>query len=383
MKRSDSRILTTHTGSLPRPPALRDLLVRLDRGERIDAAALERESEAAVRHVIARQLEAGVDVGNDGEQPRVGFSTYPAKRMTGFGGESKRRLARDLIEHPDYAARLARQRAGAARIGDAPQAVAEVAYTDLSEAIAECELARRAGADKFGESFMTAASPGVIATIMLDAYYGSHQRYVRALAREMRKEYALIVERGFVLQLDCPDLAMERARFFQDDSLEQFLDAVALHVDAINEAIAGLPADRIRLHLCWGNYDGPHTHDVPLEPLLPIVYRARVGALSLPLASPRHQHELKAFRNHPLPAGMLFVPGVIDSTTNVVEHPEVVADRIVAAVETIGDRSRVIAGVDCGFGTFAGSQLVEESVVWAKLRTLREGADLATARLWR
>jgi 5-methyltetrahydropteroyltriglutamate--homocysteine methyltransferase len=383
MKRSDSRILTTHTGSLPRTPALRDLLVRLDRGERIDRAALERESEVAVRHVIARQLEAGVDVGNDGEQPRVGFSTYPAKRMTGFGGESKRRLARDLIEHPDYAARLARQRAGAARIGDAPQAVGEVAYTDLSEAIAECELARRAGADKFGESFMTAASPGVIATIMLDAHYGSHERYIRALGREMRKEYALIVERGFVLQLDCPDLAMERARFFQDDPLEQFLDAVALHVDAINDAIAGLPADRIRLHLCWGNYDGPHTHDVPLEPLLPIVYRARVGALSLPLASPRHQHELKAFRNHPLPADMLFVPGVIDSTTNVVEHPEVVADRIVAAVETIGDRSRVIAGVDCGFGTFAGSQLVEESVVWAKLRTLREGADLATARLWR
>lgn len=229
---------------------------------------------------------------------------------------------------------------------------------------------------------MTAASPGVIATIMLDAYYGSHERYVRALAREMRKEYALIVARGFVLQLDCPDLAMERARFFQEAPLESFLDSVALHVDAINEAIAGLPADRIRLHLCWGNYDGPHTHDVPLEPLLPIVYRARVGALSLPLASPRHQHELKAFRRHPLPPGMLFVPGVIDSTTNVVEHPEVVGDRIVAAAEVIGDRTRVLAGVDCGFGTFAGSQLVEESIVWTKLRTLREGADLATKRLW-
>jgi 5-methyltetrahydropteroyltriglutamate--homocysteine methyltransferase len=229
---------------------------------------------------------------------------------------------------------------------------------------------------------MTAASPGVIATIMLDAYYGSHERYVRALAREMRKEYELIVSRGFVLQLDCPDLAMERARFFQDAPLDTFLESVALHVDAINEAIAGLPADRIRLHLCWGNYDGPHTHDVPLEPLLPIVYGARVGALSLPLASPRHQHELKAFRRHPLPAGMLFVPGVIDSTTNVVEHPEVVADRIVAAAEVIGDRTRVLAGVDCGFGTFAGSQLVEESVVWTKLRTLREGADLATRRLW-
>jgi 5-methyltetrahydropteroyltriglutamate--homocysteine methyltransferase len=383
MKRSQGRVLTTHVGSLPRPPALRDLLVRLDRGESIDPAALRREAESAVRHVVARQLEAGIDVGNDGEQPRVGFSTYPAKRMRGFGGESRRRLSRDLLEHPDYAARLARQRAGAARIADAPEAVAEVAYTDLSEAVAECELFERAAAPgKFAEAFMTAASPGVIATIMLDAYYGSHERYVRALAREMRREYELIVSRGFVLQLDCPDLAMERARFFQDATLDGFLDAVALHVDVINEAIAGLPADRIRLHLCWGNYDGPHTHDVPLEPLLPIVYRARVGALSLPLASPRHQHELKAFRRHRLPDGMLFVPGVVDSTTNVVEHPEVVADRIVAAAEVIGDPTRVLAGVDCGFGTFAGSQLVEESVVWTKLRTLREGADLAGKRLW-
>jgi len=384
MKRSDQRILTTHVGSLPRTTALRDLLVRQDRGEKIDAATLARESETAVRHVVAKQLEAGIDVGNDGEQPRVGFSTYPAKRMRGFGGESKRRMSRDIAEHPDYMARLARMRTGAARINDAPQAVAEVAYTDLSEATAECDLFQRgvAGTKGFAEPFMTAASPGVIATIMLDAFYGSHERYIRALAREMRKEYELIVARGFVLQLDCPDLAMERTRFFQDESLDGFLSAVALHIDAINEAIAGIPRDRVRLHLCWGNYDGPHTHDVALEPLLPVIYRAKVGALSLPLASPRHQHELKAFRQHPLPAEMLFLPGVIDSTTNVVEHPEVVADRITAAVTAIGDRTRVLASVDCGFGTFAGSQLVEESVVWAKLRTLREGADIATKRLW-
>jgi len=314
---------------------------------------------------------------------RASWSAGSTSATTASRRASKRRLSRDIAEHPDYAARLSRQRAGAARINDAPQAVAEVAYTDLGEATAECELFRRApGADKFPEAFMTAASPGVIATIMLDAFYGSHERYLKALAREMRREYEFIVSRGFVLQLDCPDLAMERARFFQDEPLEGFLTAVALHVDAINEAVAGLPRERIRLHLCWGNYDGPHTHDVPLEPLLPIVYRAKVGALSLPLASPRHQHELKAFRRHPLPDGMLFVPGVIDSTTNVVEHPEVVADRIVAVVEAIGDRSRVIAGVDCGFGTFAGSQLVEESVAWTKLRALREGADLATRRLW-
>ena len=384
MKRSEQRILTTHVGSLPRTTALRDLLVRQDRGEKVDAATLARESETAVRHVVAKQLEAGIDVGNDGEQPRVGFSTYPAKRMRGFGGESKRRMSRDIAEHPDYMARLARMRTGAARINDAPQAIAEVAYADLSEATAECDLFQRgvAGTKGFAEPFMTAASPGVIATIMLDAFYGSHERYIRALAREMRKEYELIVARGFVLQLDCPDLAMERTRFFQDEPLDGFLSAVALHIDAISEAIAGIPRDRVRLHLCWGNYDGPHTHDVPLEPLLPVIYRAKVGALSLPLASPRHQHELKAFRQHPLPADMLFLPGVIDSTTNVVEHPEVVADRITAAVTAIGDRTRVLASVDCGFGTFAGSQLVEESVVWAKLRTLREGADIATKRLW-
>jgi len=384
MKRSDQRILTTHVGSLPRTTTLRDLLVRQDRGEKIDTAALARESETAVRHVVAKQLEAGVDVGNDGEQPRVGFSTYPAKRMRGFGGESKRRMSRDIAEHPDYMARLARMRSGSARINDAPQAVADVAYTDLGEATAECDLFQRcvAGTKGFAEPFMTAASPGVIATIMLDAHYGSHERYIKALAREMRREYELIVARGFVLQLDCPDLAMERARFFQDESLDGFLAAVALHIDAINEAIAAIPRERVRLHLCWGNYDGPHTHDVPLEPLLPIIYRAKVGALSLPLASPRHQHELKAFRHHPLPDEMLFLPGVIDSTINVVEHPEVVADRIAAAVAAVGDRTRVLASVDCGFGTFAGSTLVEESVVWTKLRTLREGADLASRRLW-
>jgi 5-methyltetrahydropteroyltriglutamate--homocysteine methyltransferase len=263
--------------------------------------------------------------------------------------------------------------------------VAEVVYTDLAEATAECDLFGRAVAASgraFVEPFMTAASPGVIATIMLDAFYGSHARYIRALAREMRREYELVTARGFVLQLDCPDLAMERARFFQDEPLDRFLEAVALHVDALNEATLAIPRDRIRLHVCWGNYDGPHTHDVSLEPLLPLLYRANVGALSIPFASPRHQHELRAFRRHPLPDGMLLLPGVVDSTTNVVEHPEVVADRIAAAVGAVGERTRVLASTDCGFGTFAGSLLVEESVVWAKLRTLREGADLATRRLW-
>ena len=385
MRRSETRILTTHVGSLPRPPALRDLLVRQDRGEAVEAAALEREVAAALARVITGQLEAGVDVGNNGEQPRAGFSTYVAARMKGFGGTSRRELAQDLIDFPDYAEMLARRRRDAARIGDAPQAIAEIDYADLGPAARECDLFLRETETRprqFVERFMTAASPGVIATILLSAHYASHEQYVMALAREMQKEYELIHARGLLLQVDCPDLAMERARFFRRDSLERFLQMVELHVEAINRATAAIPPDRIRLHLCWGNYDGPHTHDVPLEAVLPIVARARVGALSLPLANPRHQHEYRVLRQHRLPDGMLLLPGVIDTTTNYVEHPEVVADRICAAVEAVGDRTRVIASTDCGFGTFAGSEMVAHDVVWAKLAALRDGAALASRRLW-
>jgi 5-methyltetrahydropteroyltriglutamate--homocysteine methyltransferase len=385
MRRSDDRILTTHVGSIPRPPALRDLLVRQDAGEAVDLRELERQAEAAVRHVVERQLAAGVDIGNDGEQPRAGFSTYVARRMRGFGGESRRPLALDLIEHPDFAEMLAFRRRSAARIANAPQAVAEIEYADLSEAERECDRFARCAAarpTRFAEAFMTAVSPGTAATILLNAHYDSHQRYIAALAREMRKEYELIHARGFVLQLDCPDLAMERVRFFQHEPLDRFLQMVELHVDAINQAIAAIPPDRVRLHFCWGNYDGPHTHDVPLEPVLPLLYRARVGALSLPLANPRHLHEVKVLKHLRPPDSMLVLPGVIDTTTNYVEHPEVVADRIAQVVDAVGARERVIASTDCGFGTFAGSEMVAPSVVWAKLRALADGASLASRRLW-
>jgi 5-methyltetrahydropteroyltriglutamate--homocysteine methyltransferase len=385
MRRSDDRILVTHVGSIPRGAALRDLLVRQDAGEPIDERELERQAAAAVRHVVEQQLAVGVDIGNDGEQPRAGFSTYVARRMRGFGGESRRPLARDLEEHPDYAEMLARRRRSAARIANAPQAVAEIEYADLGEAERECDLFARTTAalpKRFAETFMTAVSPGTAATILLNAHYESHERYIAALARELKKEYELIHARGLVLQLDCPDLAMERARFFGDQSLDRFLAAVELHVDAINRAISGIPPERVRLHVCWGNYDGPHTHDVPAEAILPIIYRARVGALSLPLANPRHQHEVKVLERLPPPASMLVLPGVIDTTTNYVEHPEVVADRIVRVVEAVGARERVIASTDCGFGTFAGSEMVASSVVWAKLRALAQGAALASRRLW-
>ncbi len=384
MRASNERILVTHVGSLPRRPALRDLLIRQERGEAVEVE-LAREVEAAVRTVIHRQLEAGIDIGNDGEQSRPGFATYVTRRLQGFGGESRRPLARDLVDFPDYAAVLESRRRSTTRIGNAPQAVAEVTYADLGEAAMECDRLLRhtdAHPQKFTERFLTAASPGIIATIHLNAYYDSHERYVQALAREMRKEYELIHSRGLLLQLDCPDLAMERSRLFQHEPLDRFLEIVETHVEAINQATAAIPPDRIRLHVCWGNYDGPHTHDVPLQAILPLLYRARVGALSLELANPRHQHEYKVIKRLPPPHGMLLLPGVIDSTTNFVEHPEVVADRICQVVDAVGDPSRVIASADCGFGTFAGSDMVAESVVWAKFLSLKEGAALATARLW-
>ncbi len=384
MRMSDDRILTTHVGSLPRQEALRELLIRRERGEALDAADLIRQVESAVQHVIAKQHEAGIDIGNNGEQPRVGFSTYVATRMQGFGGASTRPPAMDMQEFPDYAALRNARRPHASRIDNAPQAVAEIVYSDLHEPTQECEQFLRlsaAQAPPFTEGFMTAASPGIIATTMLNAYYDTYEDYVYALARQMQREYELIHAHGLLLQIDCPDLAMERTRLFQHESLTRFQEIVAVHIDAINQAVVNIPADRIRLHVCWGNYDGPHNHDVPLEAILPLLYEAKVGALSLELANPRHQHEYKVFRTYPLPDDMLLLPGVVDSTVNYIEHPEVVADRIVQLVEVVGDPHRIIASTDCGFSTFAGSEQVAESVVWAKLRTLREGADLATARV--
>jgi len=385
MHRSDNRILTTHVGSLPRPAALRDLLIRHERGETIDMAEFQRQIEAAVQRVVVKRLEVGIDIGNNGEQPRVGFQTYVASRMQGFGGASARPASMDVREFPDYGVMLRVRRSQTTKIDNAPQALTEVRYTNLSEAAQECDLFLQCTAAQpqhFVERFMTAASPGIIATTLLNAYYASYEHYVMALARQMQHEYEFIHAQGFTLQLDCPDLTMERTRYFQDDALERFQEIVALHIDAINLAIANIPPEHIRLHVCWGNSDGPHVHDVPLEAILPLLYKAQVGALSLELANPRHQHEYKVFKRYPLPGQVLFMPGVIDSTTNYVEHPEVVADRICQAVEAVGDRSRVIASTDCGFGTFAGSEMVADSVVWVKLRALKEGADMATRRLW-
>jgi 5-methyltetrahydropteroyltriglutamate--homocysteine methyltransferase len=385
MQISEKRIITTHVGSLPRNQKLTDLLLRQERGEPMDPKELERESEAAVKHVVEKQLAAGVDVLNDGEQPRVGFQTYVPQRMKGFGGESKRPPAQDMVEFPAYVKVLERRgMLGGAKVFNAPQALGPLSYEDLTAVRKECDMFDSAtkGSQKFVERFMTAAAPGIIATTMLNAYFDTYEKYVLAVAEEIRKEYEYIVSRGLILQLDAPDLAMERTFLFQDKSVAEFVKIVELHIEAVNRAVKNIPPEKVRLHICWGNYDGPHMHDVPLEDILPAIYKAKVGALAVEGANPAHAHEYKVFKKLPPPAGMAIIPGVIDSTSCFVEHPEVVADRICRVAEAVGDRTRVIAGSDCGFGTFAAWEMVPEDIVWAKLATLRKGADLATKRLW-
>ncbi|TAJ39840.1 MAG: methionine synthase [Reyranella sp.] len=384
MRRSDDRILTTHVGSLPRSAELSDLLIRDEAGEAIDQTRLARLGEEAVHHVVAEQCAAGIDIVNDGEQPRVGFQTYVAQRMKGFGGESKRPSPTDYANFPMFAAQWARNAPRRTKVRNAPQAIGEVVYDDLRSAEEECRLFKAALAQQAGkpvETFMTAPSPGIIATTLLNAHYDSHEAYVFALARQIAKEYELIA-RDFILQIDAPDLAMERTTLFQDKSTPEFLKIVDMHVAALNEALAGIPRERVRLHCCWGNWEGPHVDDIPMHYILPALYQAKVGALSIEFANPRHQHEYAALKKNKLPDGFLLLPGVIDSTTSFVEHPEVIANRICEAVDAVGDRSRVIASSDCGFCTFAGGEMVTEDVVWAKLRSCSEGAALATRRLW-
>ena len=381
---SRDRILTTHVGSLPRNEALSDLLLRRETGEAIDPQQFLHEMEHAVRHVLEKQAAAGIDIANDGEQQRVGFQTYVPQRMSGFGGESKRRRGRDYEEFPELVEVLQRRFPKRSRMQNAPEAQAELHYLDTSAITQEVERVKRnaAAVGAFAACFMTAPSPGIISTTMLNAHYDSQEAYLTALAREMRHEYLAIHQAGLILQIDSPDLAMDRAMFYRDLSDADFVKAAEMHVAAVNRAIEGIPRDSVRLHVCWGNWDGPHIHDVALERILPALYQANVGALSIEFANPRHQHEYEALRRHPLPHHMALLPGVVDTTTNIVEHPEVVARRIQEAVSVVGDRERVIAGTDCGFGTFTNREWVIEPAVWLKLKSLREGANLASARLW-
>jgi 5-methyltetrahydropteroyltriglutamate--homocysteine methyltransferase len=381
---SRDRILTTHVGSLPRNEALSELLVRREAGESYDKAHFEAEMEKAVRHVVAKQKEAGIDIGNDGEQQRVGFQTYVPQRMSGFAGVSKRRRGREFEEFPDLVAYLTHRFPSVSKQQNAPEAQAELHYRDTLAIDGEIARLKRIASEghPFAETFMTAPSPGIIASTMLNAFYPSQEDYLAAIAREMKNEYQAIHKAGLILQIDAPDLAMDRTMFYRDQSDAQFAKTCEMHVGMINKGTEGIPRDRVRLHICYGNWEGPHIHDIALDKILPALYQANVGALSIEFSNPRHAHEYAALKRVPFPKDMILIPGVVETTSNFVEHPEVVARRIEEAVAAVGDRERVIASTDCGFGTFTRREWVVESVVWLKLKSIREGADIASSRLW-
>jgi len=381
------RILTTHAGSLPRPVELASLFARTYRGEPVDAAELAERVDTAAEDVIARQVAAGIDIGNDGEQGRESFFTYVQHRMTGFGGVGEhRRSFRDVTDFPDYVDLLrAQQPAATGRVNliRPPQAIGEIEYLDTTAIDAECaRVVGAVGDGGFVEGFLTAPSPGIITAAMDNRHYDNDDAYLDAVADALAVEYRRIVDAGLILQIDAPDLAMERHGSFAAASNAEFVGFVDRVIDATNRATADLDPSRIRLHVCWGNYGGPHTHDIELAELLPHLYRARVGGFLLSMANPRHAHEFAELARQPLPPNVTVAAGVIDVTTNYVEHPAVVADRIVRAAVAVGDPTRVVACTDCGFDTAAGFGLVAADVAWAKLGALRAGADLATTQLF-
>jgi len=379
MKRSTDRILTTHTGSLPRPRDLTVMLEAMDAGTAPDPAAFEARVRGAVAVVVRQQVDAGVDVVNDGEQGKVGYSTYVRHRLTGFGGQSAMAMRADWADFPEAAARLGRSTAVAR-----PSCNGPIEWKDRT-AVQKDVASLRAALDgvRPAEAFMTAASPGVIAHFLRNEHYPSREAYLARLVDVMKEEYDAIHRAGFVLQVDCPDLAMGRHLAFPDLSNAEFVKIAEANVEALNHALRDIPADRLRLHLCWGNYEGPHHRDIPLREILGVALKARPQALSFEGANPRHEHEWVVFQEVRLPDDRVIIPGVLDSTTNFIEHPELVAQRLVRYAEVVG-RERVIAGTDCGFATFARSNpQVEPELVWAKLKAMAEGARLASARLWR
>src|SRR5262245_57789462 len=386
MQGSTDRILTTHAGSLPRPRSLIALHTARFSGATVDQAALDQAVEEATRTIIAKQIEAGIDIVNNGELGRESFFTYVQHRMTGFGGTGTRPIMADLIRHPGSLERR-RQAMGAEERVDllrAPKAIAEVRYLSVAPIEQECRQLKSLLDETdggFSQAFISAPSPGIIAAGMQNAYYDDLEAYVNAIAEALRTEYATIAAAGFLLQIDAPDLALERHTLFQDKPLEDFLAFVRMVVAAINRSLDGIPREQVRLHVCWGNYEGPHDCDVPLEDIWPEVAKVNAGAVMLSMANPRHAHEYRCFEDPQFLGDRLLIPGVIDTTTNYVEHPHVVADRIERIATAVGDPRRIIAGTDCRFETAAGSKMVVEEVVWAKLRALSEGAAIASQRL--
>jgi 5-methyltetrahydropteroyltriglutamate--homocysteine methyltransferase len=377
MRRSTTRILTTHTGSLPRPAKLVELLLAERKGA-ADRAALDAAVRAAIADVVQKQIAVGLDAINDGEQGRTDYTVHVIDRLTGFEGPSTPPRGTGEPEFPELAALLSQF---ASPFQHRPACSGPVAWKDFDAGLADIDRAKAAvlaaGATEY---FMTSPSPGQIARYLKNRYYKTDEDYLYALADVMRREYHAIVDSNFVLQLDCPDLAMSRSLYPSAD-IDAYRKIVAVNVEALNHAVRGLPPDRMRMHVCWGSTLGPHHNDVPLKDIVDILLQGRPQALSFPGANPRHGHEWKVWQEVKLPDGKIIIPGVIDSTSNFVEHPELVADRIAQYAQVVG-RENVIAGVDCGFGTFAGRVQVDSKIVWMKLASLAEGARLATNQLW-
>ncbi len=380
MKRSTERFLTTHTGSLPRPDDLIRMMFAKEEGVPVDPAALQARIRSAVAEVVKNQVEAGVDIVNDGELSKPSYATYIKDRLNGFGGTSNSFQYQDLNEFPALAKKVFGDPGRSRR--KTPACTSAITVRDAAAAKIDADNLKAAvGAVRHEEAFMSAASPGVIALFFRDDYYKSREAYLAAIAEAMRHEYEAVVNAGFVLQIDCPDLAMGRHIQFAGLSVEEFRKQARLNIEALNQALANIPADRLRMHLCWGNYEGPHHCDVPLADIIDIVFRARPAAIALEAANPRHAHEWTLFERVKLPEGKTIIPGVIESKSNFIEHPELVAQRIARYANLVG-RDNVIAGSDCGFGTWVGQAEVDPDVVWAKLAAMAEGARLATQRFW-
>lgn len=376
-----TRIKTTHVGSLPRGEELTPLLLARDAGKPYDAAEFDRVVGAAVSQAVKDQVAAGVSVVSDGELGKVGYSTYMIERLSGFGGHTDRKPAADLAEVPDLAKKLSAIMGSQEFVrASCIDEVKLVTLEPLHDDIRRFKAALDAHAAPDTEAFMNAASPGLITAFQVNRFYPSHEAYLAALVDAMREEYETIVNAGFYLQLDCPDLAMSRHTGYQDASEEDFLKIAAANVEALNAATANIPPERMRMHICWGNYEGPHDHDIPLEKVVDIVIKARPATVLFEAANPRHEHEWKVWKDAKLPDWKILAPGMIDTCSNYVEHPELIAQRIERFADIVG-ADRVVASTDCGFGTFAGYGKIDPIVTWRKLRNLREGADIAASRL--
>ena len=380
MKTSTDRILTTHVGSLPRTKEVSDVLFGYDKGELKKTPETEKVISDAVKDVVRRQVEAGIDIVSDGEQSKISYATYIKDRLTGFSGDTPREPGQDLLDFPNLLKKLADM--GATAKYQRPRCTGEIAVKDMVPVrtdIANMKAAIETSSPV--EGFMNAASPGVIALFQPNDYYNTQDEYLEAVAEGMRAEYEEIVNSGILVQIDAPDLGMGRHTMYKDRSEEDYLSLAARHVEVVNHALRNVPADRVRLHMCWGNYEGPHHHDIPMASLLPVVLKVKAQALLFEAANARHEHEWSVFKDIKVPDEKIFIPGVISSTSNYIEHPLLVAERLERFANVLG-RERIMAGSDCGFSTFAGFGPVDPDIAYLKLASMVDGARIASEKLW-